>query len=258
MSQPPLFYRESGRGNDRTLLLVHGGGVSGRLWEHALGAFGEYHCLAPDLPGHGGSAHIQPFAVDNAVAGLAALIREQAAGGVACVAAVSAGVPVALGLVARHPTLVSQLFLSGPSPRLGKAAAASFEWVARPLLRWMGPERRMRLIARSMGLSEEQVEMLRDDFARIDVNLVGQINAVLAGQDESVLLPVPALVTVGEKEYGVVKSRAREIVLSSPESHVYIVRGAGHGWILERPALFEQVIRAWMEGAALPSGLTPL
>ncbi|MFE7753077.1 alpha/beta fold hydrolase [Streptomyces sp. NPDC057428] len=46
------------QGKGRTVVLVHGNSSSSRVWRPLLnGSFGErYRCLAPDLPGHGGSA----------------------------------------------------------------------------------------------------------------------------------------------------------------------------------------------------------
>lgn len=258
MSQPPLLLRESGSGNDRTLLLLHGGGASSRMWERELRAFGEFHCLAPDLPGHGQSAHIQPFTLDTSVDGLASLIRERAAGGRVSLATVSLGVSVALALCERHPDLVERLFFSGPTPHLSRAAVAPMELVMRPLLRWAGPALRAKVAAQSMGLSAEQAEPMREDLERLNMTLVQQLNAVAAHQSGPVALRVPLLVTVGEREYGAVKKRAREIVRSSPGAIGYVVPGAGHAWVYEYPDLFDRVVRAWMNGDALPAQLLPL
>ena len=71
----PLYFRENASRGEKAIVFVHGGGISGRLWQPTLEALPEYHCLAPDLPGFGKSSHITPFSSENAVEGLAHLIR---------------------------------------------------------------------------------------------------------------------------------------------------------------------------------------
>jgi hypothetical protein len=37
-----------------------------------------------------------------------------------------------------------------------------------------------------------------------------------------------------------------------------MVRGVGHGWNLEAPALFTETVRAWLQDEPLPPELWPL
>jgi len=48
-----LYFKETSKNNDRTIVFMHGGGISGRMWNKQLEAFNDYHCIVPDLPEHG-------------------------------------------------------------------------------------------------------------------------------------------------------------------------------------------------------------
>jgi pimeloyl-ACP methyl ester carboxylesterase len=69
-----VTYRRS-RGTGRPIVLVHGNSSSSRTWQHLLdGPFGDrFRCLAPDLPGHGGSASFADLD-DYAIPGYAAFL----------------------------------------------------------------------------------------------------------------------------------------------------------------------------------------
>jgi len=71
----PLHFRENGSKDRDAIVFVHGGGMTGLGWQTALQTIPEYYCLAPDLPDAGQSAHITPLTLENAVEGLADLIR---------------------------------------------------------------------------------------------------------------------------------------------------------------------------------------
>lgn len=257
---PPvsLFYRESGNPQGATLLLLHGGGVSSRMWQENLSAWPEFHCFAPDLPGHGHSAAIQPFDLETSVAGLVHLLDGQARQGPVNVVGFSVGAVVALALAAEHPQRVARLFLSGPTPPLSQAALRMFNGMAWPLLGLLGKPLRARLVAASLGLTPGQAQVLREDLDALHMGLVTQINAVIAAQTELHFAPVPTLITVGVREIGPTQRRARELMQMLDTEAGYLVADVGHAWNLEAPTCFAQTVRAWMADDPLPAQLTPL
>lgn len=102
-----LFYRENdGKGAD-AIVFIHGGGISGRMWQEALNGIADYHCLAPDLPGHGESRQITPFSLTNAVEGLVALIQDHVPAQRAAIVAISVGAPVTIELIRRYPDILA-------------------------------------------------------------------------------------------------------------------------------------------------------
>lgn len=58
-----FFYREAGEG--RPLVLLHGFGEDGTVWQHQFNAFPKYRLLVPDLPGSGQSELQDAMGIDD-------------------------------------------------------------------------------------------------------------------------------------------------------------------------------------------------
>jgi pimeloyl-ACP methyl ester carboxylesterase len=108
LPQGPVWYEEQGSGDP--LILLHGGAVDSRFFEHNVGPLGErFRVIATDLWGHGRTADREgPFSLESFSTDVAVLI-EQVAGGSAHVLGHSIGAAVALHLTLRRPELVKQL-----------------------------------------------------------------------------------------------------------------------------------------------------
>lgn len=72
----PVRYLDGGAGNGRAVLLLHGGvGAARANWSEVLPALAEqFHVIAPDLPGFGGSAALPDMTIDRLVRWLRALL----------------------------------------------------------------------------------------------------------------------------------------------------------------------------------------
>lgn len=121
-SDNQLAYREAGprTGARQTILLVHGWGVSGALFEAQLASLSDdFRVIVPDLPGHGDSASLPPGADFRWLADrLAALILELQPQGL-CLVGWSLGAMVAWDLLRRHPEIpVNGLVTVDMVPRL--------------------------------------------------------------------------------------------------------------------------------------------
>jgi hypothetical protein len=130
--------------------------------------------------------------------------------------------------------------------------------LSRPFLSLMGPDQRVRFVARSLGLNDDQIGAFREDLDKLTPDLVLQINDAVAGQGDPGPGSPPMVVLAGEQELGAVKKRARELVSATGNGKGYLVRGLGHGWCLEDPELFRQTVRAWMANAEFGDRFTPL
>ena len=108
VSNGSVWYDEQGRGDP--LVLLHGGAVDARFFEHNVGPLAEhFRVITTDLWGHGRSADRDGrFSLDSFAADVAALI-ERVAGGPAHVLGHSIGAAVALILALQRPDLVRQL-----------------------------------------------------------------------------------------------------------------------------------------------------
>ena len=71
-----LHYKEYGDTSASLLVFIHGGGVSGWMWDHQIRHFANYHCLVPDLAEHGGSRG-SLFSINESANQIAELIAEK-------------------------------------------------------------------------------------------------------------------------------------------------------------------------------------
>jgi pimeloyl-ACP methyl ester carboxylesterase len=69
-----IFVREFGPSHAPAVVLLHGGGVSGWMWNRSASLLRDYHCLIPDLPEHGQSYCIKPFTIEDSAQRIAELI----------------------------------------------------------------------------------------------------------------------------------------------------------------------------------------
>lgn len=63
------------------------------------------------------------------------------------------------------------------------------------------------------------------------------------------------LVMFGEKDYRIIKESADELLNVIPNSKGAVARKVGHMWNMEKPKLFNDVLRAWITDNPLPATL---
>lgn len=253
-----LYFRENDSKGADAIVFIHGGGISGLMWQTDLEALPEYHCLAPDLPGHGKSTDIKPFALENSVAGLAELIRTSVPSGRASVLGISVGAVIGIALCNRHPELVEKAFLSGTSPRMGRIAKSMVNVLTYTFLSLVPLKNRVNFVAKGAGLSDELKDLFREDLENITPELGFQINEVLATQPDPPSGSPPTVVVVGENDFGPNKKRSREVARALGNEEIYVVPGLGHGWCFEDPELFRRTVRRWMSEADLTEDFVAL
>jgi pimeloyl-ACP methyl ester carboxylesterase len=96
-----------------SIVFLHGTVLSGAAWTPQVAALGDaFHCLTPDLPGHGTAADA-PFTVDLAAERVAELIDREAHDGRAILVGLSLGGYVAMTVAARWPERVAGLAIAG-------------------------------------------------------------------------------------------------------------------------------------------------
>ncbi len=108
-----------------TIVFLHGTRLNGAYWGPQVAALGDrFHCLAPNLPGHGRSA-TATFTIAGAAREIADLIEREAHCGRAMVVGLSLGGYVAMALAAAWPERVAGLVIAGATAEpVGRRAFA--------------------------------------------------------------------------------------------------------------------------------------
>lgn len=244
----------SGPPQGTPLLLLHGGGVAGWMWDPLRESLPPGHrVLVPDLPGHGLSATADYTSHEDAVARLAALLaREETP---AAVVGFSLGAQLAALLAARHPELVDRVMVISAQavPMRGTAATlalldataglAKREWFARLQARALFvPDRLLdEYVRTSAGISRRTLRASVEENMRFTV------------PEGWRRFPGPAVVLAGARERAVMRRSAALLADAAPHGSVEIVARCGHGIPLQRPDWLAHRVDAWLEDRRGPA-----
>jgi pimeloyl-ACP methyl ester carboxylesterase len=256
-----LSVRELGDRSGRTVVLLHGGGGAGWMWEPQLEALSDVHVLVPDLPEHGQSRDAGPFSIESAARMLDELVRDRANGGRASVVGLSLGAQVALRWLALSTGRVDRALLSGTLVRPVFGASLA-RWSAKAYWPFKDAPWLVRANMKSLGIPPRFFEAFAAETRALELEAFVRITEentrfrVPSGLDREGV--APALVLVGQRELSVMVRSARDLLAAMPRARGFVVDGASHNWSMETPERFNEVLRAWLEERALPEWLRPL
>jgi pimeloyl-ACP methyl ester carboxylesterase len=253
-----LAFSESGPPSAPTIVFLPGAGAGGWMWRQPVAQLEQdYHCLRPDLPGHGQSQDAGEFSMANAVRAVADLIFTRAHGGTAHLVGLGLGAQVGAGVLAVAARLAQRSLLSGAStqPVLGANLIP-------PAMRLVAPFKDsdwlVRAALRGLGLPEEYYPEFAADTRRTSALALGRMfraNLNFRVPPGLTRLVTPVLVLVGEHEPRRMRRAARELSAAMLGGQSLLAAGQGHHWPLRAPWLFERVLRAWLREDVLPGEL---
>lgn len=237
-----------GARGDHPLLLLHGGGVAGWMWEPLRAHLGGgVRVIVPDLPGHGRSADETYVSHATTVAALAGVVEDE--GGPATVVGFSLGAQLTVQLAAHFPERVRNVIVV--------SAQAVPMRATRPMLALLGATAGLAKNDRFARLQARQLfvpDYLLADYVRTSSGISRE--TLLHSVEENLLFTPPsawrsypgaASILVGAKEKSLMKRSAALLHASLPHSDLQVVDGCGHGIPLQRPAWLAQHIRATLD-----------
>jgi pimeloyl-ACP methyl ester carboxylesterase len=208
-----------------TVLLVHGGMLTGSMWEQQVETFAStHHVMVPDLPGHGASSDEPIPTYDRVADELAAQLL-----GKHDVTAVgySIGGQIVLSLVAGHPGLIQNAVV----------VSALTQEVVDPTWR-----RALTLTPLPLPRQRRSADAFSEERRAFRLP---------TGLDTS---GTRALVVAGEREQSEVIVSAAQTAAAFAQGQTLVVRGTGLDWIIRRPDEFSSAVRAWVAGDRLTLG----
>ncbi|MFE1442518.1 alpha/beta fold hydrolase [Streptomyces sp. NPDC058739] len=244
-------------GHGPPLVLVHGAGADGRMWEPQTAALSdEFTVVSWDEPGAGRSSDLPPdFTLADFARCLAAVIEDVGLGP-AHVVGLSWGGTVALELYRHHPELVRTLILvdtyagwKGSLPP--EEVEARVEGVRR-MLAAEPEEFDPTLPGLFAGDPPAEFLPMLDAMAR-DVRpaTMGAQLFMMAETDQCDLLPeiaVPTLLVWGERDARSPLGVARAFRDAIAGARLVVLPGVGHMSNLEAPEAFARAVRGFLHG----------
>ena len=227
-----------------TIVFLHGTRLTGAEWASQIEALGDsFHCLAPDLPGHGRAGRI-PFTVDAAAEAVAELIAREGRDGRAILVGLSLGGYVAMAVAARWPERVTGLAISGATAEPVGIRSLAYRGLAAAFS--LVPERGLDALNRWF-FGWRYPAAIADPIIADGFWFGGGAVAVrsLVGQRFKPMLaayPGPSLLMNGEYDL-FFRPTERSFADVAAEPRRALIRRATHLTNLDQPARFTAVIR---------------
>ena len=263
----PVAVHVSGDHSDApSIVFLHGMGASSWMWKSQIEALSkDFHCLAVDLPGHGESAAMRWHTFKETSPLIANVIREKAHGGKAHVVGLSLGGYVALHVLADFPELLHSAVVSGvvTKPMANRWLLLS---MAKLITLMMYQDWMLNRMISTLGLPAEDVQwgapLMRKDIQRLAPAtaensyyelMAFDLDALFHGHDIKARL----LAVAGEKEAAPIANGLTGFHNLQPSSYrsMFKAPNAHHGWNIEFPQLFNDMLRAWVENKPVPREL---
>jgi 3-oxoadipate enol-lactonase len=243
-------------GDGPPVMWLHGYTMDSSTWSDLWSQLPGWRHIGIDLPGHGGSAPLEPgTTLPELAAAIAGVVRSHEA---RRLVALSFGTMVALQLAMDEPALISELILAAPALGGGEtepgadhrylelmqlyaagapAAALTDTWMSSPPDIFRGTETRpvLRFKLRQLILRHRWTE-LGDGTMRTLTDCPQ--NAVQLAR-----LQARLHVLVGDQDMPVTRAVARQLRDTVPRAHLSEMPGTGHLCLLEDPAAAADLIR---------------
>lgn len=234
-----------------TIVFLHGTVLTGTAWTAQIAGLGDaFHCLAPDLPGHG-AASDEPFSIDGAARGVAGLIERQAHDGRAILVGLSLGGYVAMDVAARWPDRVAGIAIAGATADPVGARSLGFRAFATILD--VVPDRILDGVYRAFFRVRFPAP-IRDPILATGFSFPGAVVALRAllgerFQQRLAAYPGPSLLINGEFDL-FFRPSERAFAQAAANPRRALIRQATHLANLDQPERFTAAVRRFALGIA--------
>lgn len=250
-----FIVKERGMRNKPCLLLLHGGGVKGWMWEKHVQELADYRCIIPDLPWSGKGANSHPYSIKESAYLAETIIRTLCPGEKVHVIGISLGAQVAVELMARAPELVKSSIISEALIYPIKGRSMIY-LLARLYFPFKHHKVFIKANMRAWDVPHEFYERFQEDTIRLEKEYYLQ----MIKEHLSYRLPdgldqveVPTLILVGKSEPNLLYHCARVLEYVLCNAKAYTVSHCSHNWVMQDPLLFASLVRAWTHHDFLPN-----
>ena len=249
-----------------SIVFLHGMGASSWMWKAQIEMLSkDFHCLVVDLPGHGESADMRCHTFKEMGPLIAEVIRGKAHEGKAHMVGLSLGGFVTLHMLADFPELIHSAVVSGVVTK-----PMANRWLLPPMAKlitlMMYQDWMLNRMIGLLGLPAEDVQwgapLMRKDIQRLAPATAERNYQELMSFDLDNLfhgrdIEARLLAVAGEKEAAPIVNGLTGFRNLQPASNrsVFKAPNAHHGWNIEFPQLFNDMLWAWVENKPVPREL---
>lgn len=252
-----MYIQEIGVENGPTIVFLHGGGISGWIWRKQVEYFKkDFHCIIPDLPGHGKSE--EPLISLQDCALKVADLIERRRNSKIIVVGHSLGAKVAVELLNIKPDIIDRAVIVSALYRPTKAMLWLHKpWVYKLTVSLVRFKKILELQALVMKLREktEQQNFMKDiqRLNAVDLQKIYEIVYKTDLPSGFTNLGAKVLVMAGLKEPEAMRQSVRDLVSVIPQAKGILVRGVDHTFPWAEADLFNKIIRQWVLDIPLES-----
>jgi pimeloyl-ACP methyl ester carboxylesterase len=247
-----IHVRESGAPGSPAVVFVHGGGPSSAMWRaHLERLAGDFHCLAPDLPGFGGSRRLAPISLRRTADLVAELIVARVPSRRAHVVGLSYGGSVVFAMLDRHPEVLDRVVIDGACvlPQWSDTLIVATVTAVSPIVDTALAAGALRLV----GLRDLGVALRSASPAAFRRSWKEGYTAPISRAALGAVCPT--LLVAGGREHARVSNAG--VASLMPHATARFVPGLGHAWFIWRRELHLRMVEAWLTDSVLPADLLP-
>ncbi|MFJ7666228.1 alpha/beta fold hydrolase [Lysinibacillus sp. NPDC097195] len=245
-----LYYEEYGDKNAPLIVFLHGGGVSGWMWEQQVTFFAQhYHCLVPDLPGHGTNSGDSYFSMEEAAVLIIDLIDKVANNRKITVIGFSLGAQIIVQALSMRPNLVDTAVIISA---LVRPMPSVVKWIA-PAIKLSFPlisnRTFSKIQAQTLYIPQEKFTQYYEESCRMSQHVLISVlkeNMSFSIPENFSNVTTAMLVMVGEKEKAMMKKSANDLVDCNVNCDAMVIADIGHGISLANPTLFNDIVYNWL------------
>lgn len=248
-----IYYKETGNREAKTIVFIHGGGISSWMWDKQLDYFKNYHCIVPDLPEHGKSINEGQISIKGGSDIIADIIKKHANGGRAHVVGHSLGAKIIIELLSSNPEIVDHAVIASalfrPIPYLKFTHKAFFYNLTVSMLKvkWL-----LDLQVKQFKFPDKSSsDNLKKDFQGLTADMLYRTYDELY---KNLALPkglekanVPSLIIAGEKEPKAMRESVMDILDLLPNAKGIYMRKGLHNYPWVMYDTFNELIDSWIK-----------
>lgn len=241
-----MIYEEYGDKHAPLLVFVHGGGVGGWMWDKQINYFSEYHCIVPTLQGHGDRSDEDTFSIRGNATELIGLIKEKGTGKDIHIVGFSIGAQICLEMIHLAPTLITTAVINSATVFPMKFVNALIAPTIKMTFPFIKNKTFARVQAKQLFMDGEYFDRYYEDSVKMKAATLIEIlkeNMSYSLPDNLSESTTRILVTVGDKEKGLLLKSAGQIEEKYANCEMLIIPNMGHGFPIANPQLFNETVK---------------